>query len=75
MLKSPVVTGRLAPYRFYLELKAGGIGREPSGTAHHPHRGIRQQTNTGRLAPYRFYLELKAGGIGCWGDRWGLVVA
>jgi hypothetical protein len=26
MLKFPVITGRLAPYRFYLEPKAGGIG-------------------------------------------------
>jgi hypothetical protein len=29
MLRFPVVTGRLAPYRFYLEPKAGGIGGEP----------------------------------------------
>jgi hypothetical protein len=32
MLKSPVVTGRLAPYRFYLEPKAGGIDRPVPGT-------------------------------------------
>ena len=31
MLRFPVVTGRLAPYRFYLEPKAGGIGDKPVG--------------------------------------------
>jgi hypothetical protein len=28
MLRFPAVTGRLAPYRFYLEPKVGGIGRQ-----------------------------------------------
>jgi hypothetical protein len=42
MLRFPVVTGRLAPYRFYLEPKAGGIGGKLASLIDFPKQPLQQ---------------------------------